>query len=1666
MENRASQLRSKRGLLRASDRRRRASVALCALLWLAPDAYAGCDVTPSVSDQFRGFLGEISPPALVPGQTAQVFARPAVCLNPTRSAAADFAVPSGCTLGGGPCTQLPADDFAVNLIYRPADPAAPHNILVLRSDCTGFGGPNACGALPGGGTVRCIDRSAVDPAQFSIETVQLGSGASERRMNFVVPDTTGLFGPGQLAGPAAVAVTRTSDPLPCGLASNSCKTFFGSSPLVTCADTLYLNDSTCTTDAASVDPVGVAVTALPRANVFADLCPVGEASVCKFQGPGAPPIQATQDAAGNVLVPVDFLGFSGNPNFATLLQGGLQIGGVPIRIPNGDFVETRSLRNFAPVVPVFEVSPVPGSEGVVQGTLDARFIVYRLFDHACAENDQIPCSVDSECSTTCNRTQVAAAAAALPSPAGSGPVIGTCADPKGNPACRVLDSFLDVGGVSQGAENNRARAFTTNECAGQLANPPLTMSVNAELAPDLLDQVLVLRDGESNLSVQKPAPGAFDGLAVTRIQEPPFEFGSEAVAGDIAAWLTPELGSCFGGPALCDRTGNGVVFDNLLEAFQLAAPGSQTAIDLLEGATLVAGAVPTNAPGGSVPLRTDLARLEGEHLVIGAEPGRNVGSASTQVSNQLIFFLASPFAHLPRRIDLVNADGEGGASAAPAKETRISPDGGFATFTSAASDLGPVGSGTEQVFLKNLATGAVLRVSEPNCAQQDAQQTSPNGQSGGGVPSRDGRYVAFWSFAANLVPGDTNGRADVFVRDTTSCDLVRVSVDSAGNQGNDVSLNPWISADGRKVVFESRATNLDPAIADTNGSFDVFLHDRDPNGLGFDREATTAAISVAASQPAAGNGTSNQAVVSGDGGHLALATAASNLVPGDTNGQVDVVAGTAGALALASTDSAGASGALSSLKPRISDDGRYVSFVSDAALVPEDTNGRRDAYVKDLVTGQIRRAGDFRGAPECRESIPGLAQFVPDPNGITQDAALSPDGELLVYATTSTDLVPNDPSATSDIVVEDLRTGQTALVSASPDGSSPGNGSSSLPSIGNGVIGFQSLAQNLGPLSVSPVNAFASRPANGSLDLRPRLGILDARDRTVRILDLPAEHVKARNGVAIVAAAGETAKIVRQTCGGVVGGATCDASCNSSCAFVVEDLLHVGLSEQDAISIDDHFACALPTDILAGGVPVAACHPIGPLGPLVPVSGIANVPAASVQVQNGKLAVLSAKTDGPALYDADLGAGGAARRVQAADKAVLGDQIACFTTFRRDIDRGCQGSACDQKQMFITVPGQNLPPVACAQTEQDCNQRSCFPALPFSVNEPSTCKFITPAEIDVPDCLAQGLDLNADGKCTLLVARCTLAGSTASLAVGDPVDPHSTANPVLPQAPGGGGSTTGITGVCYPLVNGAPDLSQPNGPCPCGPFESCVNDGQTAVTTLAPDSDGDGIPDQSDSCPHTPNSGIDFDEDGVDDACDGFVCGDGKIQRAEVCDDGSANGGPASSCGADCVPAVQIDVRPPFKENPVIKDSPLAIGVAILGSKLLRPDRDLDKHSLVFAASVAGQPCVTDPSKGATPLDFDIPWDVNGDGFLDEVVFFPIRDARFQLDSKQACLTGTFVREIGQFGHETFAARDQVHVISNGCGLGAEIVLALAPLLWLRRRCGSARRDRSGGHPL
>jgi Tol biopolymer transport system component len=235
--------------------------------------------------------------------------------------------------------------------------------------------------------------------------------------------------------------------------------------------------------------------------------------------------------------------------------------------------------------------------------------------------------------------------------------------------------------------------------------------------------------------------------------------------------------------------------------------------------------------------------------------------------------------------------------------------------------------------------------------------TEGNSQSRFPAISADGRYVAFSSYASNLVSGDTNGSSDIFVHDTQTGTTTRVSLATDGTEGNYPSSSHAISADGRYVAFASYASNL--VSGDTNLATDVFMHDT--------QTGTTTRVSLA-TDGAEGNVHSWIPAISADGRYVAFHSEASNLVSGDTNGWSDIFVhdtkfGTTTRVSLA-TD--GTQGNYHSLHPAISANGRYVAFDSWASnLVSGDTNGFVDIFVteNDTVLIEIYLPMVVRDAP-------------------------------------------------------------------------------------------------------------------------------------------------------------------------------------------------------------------------------------------------------------------------------------------------------------------------------------------------------------------------------------------------------------------------------------------------------------------------------------------------------------------------------------------------------------------------------------------------------------------------------------------------------------------------------------------------------------------------------
>ncbi len=288
----------------------------------------------------------------------------------------------------------------------------------------------------------------------------------------------------------------------------------------------------------------------------------------------------------------------------------------------------------------------------------------------------------------------------------------------------------------------------------------------------------------------------------------------------------------------------------------------------------------------------------------------------------------------------VSVAGDGGESNDSSSQPAISADGRYVAFASRADNLvADDNNGEYDIFVHDRSTGSTERVSVGrDGVQGDNSSWSP-------AISGNGRYVAFYSQATNLVADDTNGAKDVFVYDRQTASSERVSIASDGSQADFASFAPTISDDGRYVAFASQASNL--VDGDSNQGADIFVHDRD-TGI-------TELVSIA-SDGSQGRGYSFLPVISGDGRYVAFASDAANLVAADTNNLQDIfvhdrASGTTKRSSVSSDGSEshnnppGIEPAVSA-GAAISDNGRYVVFYSYAMnLVADDSNERSDIFV-------------------------------------------------------------------------------------------------------------------------------------------------------------------------------------------------------------------------------------------------------------------------------------------------------------------------------------------------------------------------------------------------------------------------------------------------------------------------------------------------------------------------------------------------------------------------------------------------------------------------------------------------------------------------------------------------------------------------------------------------
>jgi Tol biopolymer transport system component/UPF0716 family protein affecting phage T7 exclusion len=266
---------------------------------------------------------------------------------------------------------------------------------------------------------------------------------------------------------------------------------------------------------------------------------------------------------------------------------------------------------------------------------------------------------------------------------------------------------------------------------------------------------------------------------------------------------------------------------------------------------------------------------DSSHASISAS-GRYIAYESTasnlvvgDTNNNSDIFVYDTLTKITRRVSVSSNGTQGNSSS---YSPSISAEGNFIAFESYARNLvtGDTNS-SRDIFVYNTVTNTTIRVSLAS------DGTQANGDSYTPSISASGRYVAFQSYASNLVVGDTNNSPDIFVYDTLTNSIRRVSVASDGTQGNDSSYGPSISADGRYVAFYSYASNL--VAGDTNNAGDIFVYDTVTK--------TTRRISITNNGTQA-NGRSLNPSISADGSFVAFHSYASNLVSGDTNNNPDI----------------------------------------------------------------------------------------------------------------------------------------------------------------------------------------------------------------------------------------------------------------------------------------------------------------------------------------------------------------------------------------------------------------------------------------------------------------------------------------------------------------------------------------------------------------------------------------------------------------------------------------------------------------------------------------------------------------------------------------------------------------------------------------------------------
>ena len=316
----------------------------------------------------------------------------------------------------------------------------------------------------------------------------------------------------------------------------------------------------------------------------------------------------------------------------------------------------------------------------------------------------------------------------------------------------------------------------------------------------------------------------------------------------------------------------------------------------------------------------------------------------------------------------------------------ISADGRFAAFSTFSSELKYNSETYQSVVVKNLLTGELLR------ADSNAAGAYNNGGAGHPSLSANGRYVAFESYGSNMIAGDADGYPDVLVKDLVTGAVVKASLTSNGQALNAGAWEPALSADGRFLAFTSTASNV--SVDDYTSR--VYLKDLGSGAL-------TLVSSTAKGVPSTAS--SSDATVSADGRYVGFQGGPDLLANNPEFGVFLYVKDMhAGLLQMASANATGQAANALSHGLQLSADGRFAVFVSSASnLVEGDTNGDNDVFLKDMLTGAIRRLS--------------LSPDGVQANGASDAARISGDGGTVTFRSDASNLFAGDDNNEGDAFV-------------------------------------------------------------------------------------------------------------------------------------------------------------------------------------------------------------------------------------------------------------------------------------------------------------------------------------------------------------------------------------------------------------------------------------------------------------------------------------------------------------------------------------------------------------------------------------------------------------------------------------------------------------------------